>query len=175
LSTSWKWPEEPLEYQKLRFVLTMLPFMSLKFNPGVESELCNRNKKYRKPMRYLETVSEAVAAMDAVPDQVYGAQIEKLIFNRDSLASTFREMYRAWESFCIDDFERLLPRLHLAQPLAIRKAFLDDRNRAWLPKIRDALSAERPMLIVVGAAHLFGKGGLLALLQSSGHHLTSIA
>ncbi len=45
---------------------------------------------------------------------------------------------------------------------------LDARNKAWLPQIERFLARGKPCFVVVGAAHLGGPGGLLALLRAQG-------
>jgi uncharacterized protein YbaP (TraB family) len=46
------------------------------------------------------------------------------------------------------------------------------RNKAWLPKL-EALLAEldKNVLVVVGALHLLGNDGLIALLRSRGYRV----
>ncbi len=48
-----------------------------------------------------------------------------------------------------------------------------DRNRAWLKKLRDLLPGGG-VFIAVGALHLSGEDGLIALLQKEGYTLTAI-
>jgi uncharacterized protein YbaP (TraB family) len=51
----------------------------------------------------------------------------------------------------------------------VRKALLDDRNAAWLPKIEKMLRTEhRTFFITVGAAHLVGAHGVPSLLRADG-------
>jgi uncharacterized protein YbaP (TraB family) len=44
-----------------------------------------------------------------------------------------------------------------------------DRNRAWLPKIEALFSRPKSAFVVVGAAHLVGSDGLLAMLRARGY------
>jgi uncharacterized protein len=44
-----------------------------------------------------------------------------------------------------------------------------DRNRHWLPQIELLLRGDENCLVVVGALHLVGKGGLLETLRRDGH------
>jgi uncharacterized protein YbaP (TraB family) len=50
---------------------------------------------------------------------------------------------------------------------------LVDRNRAWLPKIETLLqpAASGNALVVVGALHLVGRDGLVAMLQARGYRV----
>jgi uncharacterized protein YbaP (TraB family) len=46
---------------------------------------------------------------------------------------------------------------------------LVDRNKNWMPKIDQLLSRNGHSLVVVGAAHLVGPDGLLAMLRAKGY------
>ena len=49
------------------------------------------------------------------------------------------------------------------------QVLLGDRNRAWLPQVEALLSRPRPAFVLVGAAHLVGADGLLAMLKAKGY------
>ena len=46
-----------------------------------------------------------------------------------------------------------------------------DRNRAWLPELRKRLdgASQDDTLVVVGAMHLLGDDGLVAVLKAKGY------
>ena len=43
-----------------------------------------------------------------------------------------------------------------------------DRNRKWLPRISGLLQEKQDYLVVVGAMHLIGRGGVVELLTRQG-------
>jgi uncharacterized protein YbaP (TraB family) len=47
---------------------------------------------------------------------------------------------------------------------------LPERNRKWMPQIQHALREERNVMVLVGAAHLGGKEGLLQMLRDAGYN-----
>jgi uncharacterized protein len=51
----------------------------------------------------------------------------------------------------------------------VRKAMLDDRNAAWIPKIERMLAEKRTFFITVGAAHLVGPHGVPNMLRADGY------
>lgn len=53
------------------------------------------------------------------------------------------------------------------------EALIDARNRAWLPII-DAYAFEGSLMVVAGAAHLYGPQGLLTLLERDGYTIEPI-
>jgi hypothetical protein len=53
------------------------------------------------------------------------------------------------------------------------KIFIDDRNKKWIPQIRESLASKRTF-IAVGAGHLGGPNGLIRLLEKEGYTLSPV-
>lgn len=53
------------------------------------------------------------------------------------------------------------------------KLFIDDRNKKWVPQIRESLASKRTF-IAVGAGHLGGPNGLIRLLEKEGYTLSPV-
>jgi hypothetical protein len=51
---------------------------------------------------------------------------------------------------------------------------LVDRNRNWLPTIESFFNRRGHTFVVVGAAHLVGPDGLLAILKSKGYSIEQL-
>ena len=51
---------------------------------------------------------------------------------------------------------------------------LVDRNKDWIPKIEALFSRKGRAFVVVGAAHLVGPDGLLALLKAKGYKIEQL-
>ena len=71
---------------------------------------------------------------------------------------------------------KLIPMIKRQSPELMKfdDLFLYDRNKAWIPKIKKQIS-ENPCFIAVGAAHLFGDGGVIDLLEKDGYTITAIS
>ncbi len=52
---------------------------------------------------------------------------------------------------------------------ALYKMLVADRNRRWMPQIEKLLKDDKDYLVVVGALHLVGNGGLLELTKAKGY------
>jgi uncharacterized protein YbaP (TraB family) len=48
-------------------------------------------------------------------------------------------------------------------------SLIAERNRNWMPQLDACLKRSAPCLVIVGAAHIVGPDGLLALLQRRGY------
>ena len=51
---------------------------------------------------------------------------------------------------------------------------LDERNMKWIPKIKAEFNSGKPTSIVVGAGHMLGPNGLLALLERNGYRFEQL-
>jgi uncharacterized protein len=49
---------------------------------------------------------------------------------------------------------------------------LTDRNQNWLPKIEELARGKKNAVVIVGAAHLVGKDGVVELLRKKGATVT---
>ena len=62
----------------------------------------------------------------------------------------------------------------LQQEPELYKRLLVERNNNWMPKLDALFSRKGRSLVVVGAAHLVGPDGLLALLKAKGYRVEQI-
>jgi uncharacterized protein YbaP (TraB family) len=53
----------------------------------------------------------------------------------------------------------------------VHQKIIVDRNRRWLPQIEKIIEHGDPTLVIVGAAHLVGKDGVIELLKSRGYRV----
>lgn len=140
------------------------------FDPdaGVDRQLAQLAERDRKPVRSLETAAEQLGFFAALPLPA------QRIYLRDSLrdlAAAPREadaMVRAWQRGDVAAMERDLRRSSQRMP-QLHPTLVTERNRRWLPHIVDLLQDDRDHLVVVGALHVVGREGLLALLRQQGY------
>ena len=74
----------------------------------------------------------------------------------------------AWKAGDAPTVERIVLQ-DLRQEPRMYQRLLVDRNRAWLPQILALFARSGRAFVVVGAAHLVGPDGLLALLRAKGY------
>jgi uncharacterized protein YbaP (TraB family) len=94
--------------------------------------------------------------------------IEKSMEDVAELPRVFEQTIAAWRVGDLAQIDRLLLRDIRQKFPAIHKALLTDRNAAWAPKIDALLRTPEVELVLVGAGHLPGRDGLLALLKARG-------
>ncbi|MCC6708052.1 MAG: TraB/GumN family protein [Gammaproteobacteria bacterium] len=143
---------------------------------GVEYLALARSKENRPSgprIDYLETADQAYALADGVSDAVWDEAVNWALDNPESFKMVLERSYRAWVA---GDFEEvdLISSYYTRNRFAeIKHAVIAERNRLWIPTIRELVqSANTHTLVLVGAAHLGGPDGLVSQLAADGLRLT---
>ncbi|AZB55879.1 TraB/GumN family protein [Cereibacter sphaeroides] len=99
----------------------------------------------------------------------------------EDLAVTLADRYFAGQSRTVWEYMRLqahgmpgyTPEKADAEFAKMEETLISRRNRDWLPVI-EAAAAEGPVVVAVGALHLPGREGVLALLRDAGYAVTPL-
>jgi len=135
---------------------------------GVDRHFFDRAKKDQKDVLGLETLEYQIGIFDQMPASDQEQMLRRTMKDLDLLEKELDRLIQAWLSGDIKTLETLLLESFREYPKMHRKLLLD-RNRQWVPAIENYLSQGEPYLIVVGAAHLVGKGGVIELLKNRGY------
>ncbi|MFM4648152.1 TraB/GumN family protein [Aeromonas bivalvium] len=133
---------------------------------GIDQHFANRAAQGGKPVQGLETLTEQLGYLASVAehqDLMLAATLDEL----PELDTSFAAILAAWQD---GDEARLIALLkeEMAPPALqqwLEQTLLARRNHDWLRRL-PALPAES--FVVVGALHLYGEQGLLALLEGAG-------
>ena len=134
---------------------------------GVEHYLIGRAHKNHKQVVGLETAREHAEIFSGLTDK-QGEAYLLLEFIPQSEGISSAQIMQAWRKGDADLVAREFHEAYRDFPsLAVR--LLDNRNRNWIPKIETYLESGEPCFVVVGAAHLGGPNGVIALLKGRGY------
>jgi hypothetical protein len=143
---------------------------------GVEHLALARSRDTHPPgprIEYLETTAQSQALEDDVSDAVWDEAVSWALDNPASSRTLLESSYDAWIAGDFEAIDRICSTHWLNKFVLIKKAVITARNQLWLPTIRELVeSADEASLVLVGAAHLGGAEGLLALLKSCGLKLS---
>jgi uncharacterized protein len=123
-------------------------------------------KERNKEIAGLETMEEQIATFRSVP---YQKQAETLLDAVKNSSSNEREAKDILQYYIAGDLDKLLE-MTTEMEIAgeFKDAFLTRRNRNMTYRA-EALMIEKPVFIAVGAAHLAGDEGIIALLRKRGY------
>ena len=163
-----------LQSTKPFFLAAMLypKMMPCKTISGVEEELMKLAKLQKKEMKGLETMEFQAAVFDSIP---YEEQARDLLKSIDSIASYqkyFDTMITVYKTQRLTEIEALFKDTEFGME-DHQDILLNDRNKNWVTQLKTIMKAE-PVFVAVGAGHLVGKEGLIALLRKEGYTLKPI-
>jgi uncharacterized protein len=149
--------------------LAQMQLMKLGFDPeqGVEMQLVGRAKTDKKTITGFETMPEQLGFLDSLPvaDQI--RFLDMTIEEMHDTEKSVDELVVAWRTGNSGKLAALLSEEFTVAP-ALYTTLVTDRNRRWMPELEKLLKSDKNVLVVVGALHLVGKGGLLDLAKAKG-------
>jgi uncharacterized protein YbaP (TraB family) len=166
-------PLEPLK--RLKPWMLSVTFEELEFQKagydqsfGLDQHFYDRAQAEGKTVQGFETAEFQLSLFDGMPMDQQDRMLADTLKELDTETNSVAKLGAAWQAGDAPGIESiLLP--DMRQDPVMYKKLLVDRNHSWLPKI-DALLARRGhAFVVVGAAHLVGPDGLLALLKAKGY------
>jgi len=155
------------------FSLILLDLQRLGYNPeyGLDVHFFHRAQKDGKSVFHLEPVEaqmELLASLGKTGhEESFILQSLQELDILESMAFRLTEAWRTGDSAALHDIMRMgfrgFPDLYTR--------LITQRNRQWLPAVEDLIRQGEQALVIVGAGHLVGPQGLVALLKERGHVL----
>lgn len=134
---------------------------------GVEGQLLRRASADGKLIDPLETLAQQLDLFDGLPEPEQVAMLDQGLAESAPLGGSIAALEAAWrrgdEAVLLELLRRSLPEGSQA-----RSRLLSQRNQAWLQGIEARLRRPDDTMVVVGALHLLGEDGLVALLRQRG-------
>jgi uncharacterized protein len=145
------------------------------FDPeqGVEEQLLRRAQSEGRATAGLETFEEEMSGLVNLSAEDQLRMLDQTLDDLKDLKAEMREVLEAWRHGDTKQLATLLSEEYDSFP-SLYKPLVTDRNQRWLPQVQSLLKEEHNSLVVVGALHLVGKGGLLELLQQHGYQVTQL-
>lgn len=141
---------------------------------SIEGELMKITAEQNEQVYGLETVEVQLAAFDAIP---YDEQMKELIRTaKDNMAADKAKYKRMLQLYQNKDLNGLMAYMQEEENKMYADhadVMLDNRNAAWIPKI-EAAAKDKPTFFGVGAAHLGGPKGVIALLRKKGYKVEAV-
>jgi uncharacterized protein YbaP (TraB family) len=140
---------------------------------GVETYLTRRARAKSKSTTNLESTSEHIRVFSGLNDRESEAclLLSFITLERDG-PEAIRSL-AAWRRGDAETVWRTTSAGYRDFP-ALGERLLGVRNRAWIPKIEGYLHSGKIYFVVVGAAHMGGPSGVLALLKARGYQIEQL-
>jgi uncharacterized protein len=118
----------------------------------------------------LETAESQIDRMDRMPMAVQEQMLRSTLRGLGSTTAALGSIVAAWKRGDAAGLQKMLLSEFEGLPGAYQSLVVE-RNRNWMPQLDACLARRSPCFVVVGAAHLVGPDGLLALLQRKGYRV----
>lgn len=114
----------------------------------------------------LESFAFQLSMFDTLSQQAQGDLLYGVA--RSHAANSDQEMLLAWLT---GDDETLAAHVNdtLEFSPELKRVLLTDRNRRWVPRIAELIEEGRKPFVAVGAGHVIGEDGVVALLAADGY------
>lgn len=154
---------EALEWQKAGFDPEL----------GLDKHFYNQARADGKTVQALETIDYQISRFDEMPLELQDHLLAETLKSIDTEQASMSRLIEAWRSGDGAAVERIVLK-DLQQEPQLYQRLLVERNKNWLPKL-DALFARKGRaMVVVGAAHLVGPDGLLAMFKAKGYKVEQL-
>jgi uncharacterized protein len=162
----------PFKPWVIAMTMAAIKLQQLGFDPslGVDRHLAERAKQTDKPTAGLETAEFQLDLFDRFSAKEQELLLRQSMDEMDHVERNVTAIVQAWKSGDVGAVERHLL-VGMRDYPEIHRKVIDDRNQRWLPQIENILSRGENALIVVGAAHLVGKNGIIELLKDRGYRV----
>lgn len=141
---------------------------------SVENELMKITKAQNESVIGLETVAEQLAVFDAIP---YQEQMNELVITaKDNMQRDKAELAEMMTLYKSENVEAMVAYTEKSANVMTSKysdVLLKNRNQNWISRMT-TIAKNKPTFFGVGAAHLGGKEGVIALLRKAGFTVEAV-
>jgi len=159
----------------LAMTLEAMEWQKAGFDPqlGLDKHFFDRAQSEGKAVQGLETTEFQISLFDSMSAEQQERFLAETLKDLDKETASVGQLASAWKSGDVAGVERFVLKDLQSDPVVYQR-LLVGRNRAWLPKLEALFSRPRPAMVVVGAAHLVGPDGLVAMLKAKGYTLIQL-
>ncbi len=145
------------------------------FDPqyGLDMHFYEQAKKDNKAVQGLETVEYQLARFDEMPPELQDHLLSETLKEMDTEQQSMTKLIEAWRTGDAPAVERIVLKDLQSEPQLYQR-LLVERNKNWMPKLEALFARRSRALVVVGAAHLVGPDGLIAMLKAKGYKVEQL-
>ena len=155
-------------FAALTLLTIKLQTIGLNPNLGVDRYLAAEAKRRGKTTDGLETLEFQIGLLDQLSKKDQELMLRETVNELDLLDKNINDIVQSWLKGDSDLLAKLLLAGMIDYP-EIHQNIVVERNRRWLPEIEKLMQEGTGAMVVVGAAHLVGKDGIIELLKAKGY------
>lgn len=152
--------------------LTSIELMKAGFKAeaGVDFRLARRARDDGKQIEAFETADYQIGLFSEMDEDSSRAFLRYTLKDIGAVVSQLGLLTEAWKAGDVGTLSALLTEAFSEEPELFER-MVTVRNQAWLPRIERLLNGGDTSMVVVGALHLVGPGGLIEMLRDQGYQV----
>jgi uncharacterized protein len=140
---------------------------------GIDIYFYRKALTARKPMLGLETVHDQAQIFTRMDDAQNEQYLLSTIYGLPAYPRIMAKLVNAWETGDVAVLDQMVNQNKEADREG-HEALFSRRNARWLPEIERLAHENGNILVVVGAGHLVGADGVVALLRHAGYSVEQL-
>jgi uncharacterized protein len=154
----------------LALMIDSLEWQKQGFDPnfGLDKHFYDQAKEDNKAVKGLETVNDQISIFESMTPQQQDHLLAETLKDIDTEQANLNKMISAWRVGDAAAVEKIVL-TDIQKESELYQRLLVNRNKNWMPKIEELFARKGHAFVVVGAAHLVGPDGLLAMLKAKGY------
>jgi len=178
------WAKDELKMDEKTFRSTMSgmkPFIVIQF--ATQMRFMGKTESYemtfekiatenKVEIKGLETVAQQMSFFDNLTKEQQAEMVMESIRNKEKSLDLTEAMQKMYVGQNVDSLFLMIQK-EGGMISEEQDQFLDDRNKNWIPQIKEMITQEKTF-IAVGAGHLGGPNGVLRLLEKEGYTLIPV-
>lgn len=163
---------QPMKVWMVSLMLAALEAQKAGLDPslGLDKHFFDKATAGGKTVVGLETAASQIDRLDRMPEALQEQMLRGTLKDLDTERGSLASLVAAWRRGDARAVEALVLAGLSAYPAAYTSLIVE-RNHNWLPRLDACLAARAGCFVVVGAAHLVGPDGLVALLEKKGYRV----
>jgi len=155
--------------------LVLFRLQAMGFDPqhGLDTYFNNKAIADGKKVLGLETVDFQIDLFVSLSEKNPDDFVARALADINLLEEEIVPLEKAWTAGDIETLGALMSKSFEGYP-ELYSTFVLDRNKRWIKTLDGLLEKPGTAMVVVGAGHLPGKGGLLELLRQKGYALEQL-
>lgn len=156
--------------------LSLIEFQRRGFTPqGVDAYYHARAMGDGKERSELETIDQQIDMLASMGEGYESEFVAYSLRDLEAVGDAIEDMVTAWRAGDQASLEAQFIAPMLADAPALYDSMLVERNNNWMPKIEAMFDEPGTEFVLVGAAHLVGEHGVLAMLSERGYEIDRVS
>ena len=141
---------------------------------GADDELMTYARDHGHQLIYLESMKEQMELLTSGDERGHLKALKNLIVQLPNSRDEEKLLLETWAKGDVKRFTAILAAYFKDRPEA-EELLINRRNRNWHASFKQFLERDGTTMVTVGAAHIGGSNGLVALLCRDGYEVTLLA